>query len=183
MASDLTIVSTDKLTDVAFKVCTAFDRAGITAVLCGGSAAEVYVPQAYKSGDVDFIVSWVVDRARIDEIVGPIGYERTGRILVCKSNLVTLDFPGDELMIWDEVVTAYDTLSRDDMVLKIQTPFDTVRDRLCWFFYDSRDYQSMGVAVSVAKQYGVDLERIESWANRIGQSERFSDFRRALLDS
>jgi hypothetical protein len=180
MASDLTILTTDTLTDVAFKVCSAFHREGVTAVLCGGSAAEVYVPQDYKSGDVDFIVSWLVDRPRIDRIVGPIGYERKGRVLVCQSNIVTLDFPSDELMIWDEAVTAYDTMTKGDLVLKIQTPFDTVRDRLCWFFCETRDYQSMRVAASVARQYDVDLDGIEAWAKRIGELERFHEFRQAL---
>ena len=36
-------------TDVAFAVCTALDRAGEHAVLCGGSAATYYAPEAYES--------------------------------------------------------------------------------------------------------------------------------------
>jgi len=37
------------LTDVAFAACTALDRAGEVAVLCGGSAATYYAPEAYQS--------------------------------------------------------------------------------------------------------------------------------------
>jgi hypothetical protein len=41
------------LIDGAFAVCTAFDAAGFTAVLCGGSAATYYAPDAYMSADND----------------------------------------------------------------------------------------------------------------------------------
>jgi hypothetical protein len=71
-------------------------------------------------------------------------------------------------------------MTKGDLVLKIQTPFDTVRDRLCWFFCETRDYQSMRVAASVARQYDVDLDGIEAWAKRIGELERFHEFRQAL---
>jgi hypothetical protein len=181
MATDLRITQQDNLTDVAFKVCTALNQREIRAVLCGGSAAEVYVPQTYKSGDVDFIVSWLVDDSRVESIVDAIGYKRKGRIFVCESNPVTLDFPSDTLMIWDEAISAYDTLTRGDLVLHVQTPYDTVRDRLCWFFMDRPDYQAMQVAVAVAKTYEIDLTALESWADRIGESNRFKEFRDYLL--
>jgi hypothetical protein len=40
---------TATLTDVAFAVCTALERAGEYAVLVGGSAATYYAPEAYES--------------------------------------------------------------------------------------------------------------------------------------
>jgi hypothetical protein len=180
VASDLKIVRTDSLTDIAFKVCTALDQEGVKAVLCGGSAAEVYVPQEYQSGDVDFIVSWPVDDKRLERIVGELGYRRQGSVYVCDDNRVTLDFPSDVLMIWDEAVTRFDTLTRDGMLLHVQTPFDTVRDRLCWYFSDVRDFQSLGVAVAVAKACDVGVDKVAEWAASIGESARFEDFKRAL---
>jgi hypothetical protein len=45
------------LTDVAFAVCSALDRIGERAVLCGGSAATYYAPDAYQSRDLDFVLS------------------------------------------------------------------------------------------------------------------------------
>jgi hypothetical protein len=55
------------LVDVAFAACTVLERAGETAVLCGGSAAAFYVPDLYSSLDIDFVVEvgaapHVVDR-------------------------------------------------------------------------------------------------------------------------
>ena len=134
------------------------------------------MPQDYQSGDVDFIVSWLVDDARIDSVVASIGYSRKGRIYVCPDNRVTLDFPSHDLMIWDEAVTDFNTMRREDLVLYVQTPFDTVRDRLCWFFYDRPDYQAMEVAASVAKVHSVDIRALEAWAARIGEIARFDEF-------
>lgn len=181
MAQDISIVSEDPLRRVAFKVCTALDRIGVRAVLCGGSAAEIYVPQAYQSGDVDFIAQWFVDSEKIDAAVAEIGFMKKGRIYVCADNPVTLDFPSDDLMIWDEAVTAFDTLQEDGLVLHVQTPFDTVRDRLCWFFVGQPDYQSMRVAAEVARAYDIDVHKLEIWAERIGEAKRFAEFKAYLM--
>lgn len=176
MATDIRITSTDTLIDIAFKVCTTFERAGKKIVLCGGSAAEFYVPQDYQSGDVDFILPWLTHMSEIDLIAQSIGYFRKGRIFSNADTFVTLDFPSDELLIWDEHVKDFDTFHRDGLVLYVQTPYDTVRDRLCWFFWDRPDYQAMHVAVAVARKWDVDLVSLKEWAERIGMAERFAEF-------
>lgn len=51
------ITATSSLVDVAFAVGTALERAGITAVLTGGSAATFYAPDAYQSSDLDFLIT------------------------------------------------------------------------------------------------------------------------------
>jgi hypothetical protein len=61
------------LTDVAFIVCTALERAGEPAVLCGGSAATFYAPEKYESRDLDFVLHLrdapVYDRSRRDHFL------------------------------------------------------------------------------------------------------------------
>lgn len=51
----MTISANTPLFEVAMAVCSALDRAGITAVLTGGSAATYYAPEAYQSSDIDFV--------------------------------------------------------------------------------------------------------------------------------
>src|SRR5581483_1015680 len=51
----VTLPDDASLVDVAFAACTALARAGETAVLCGGSAASYYVPEVYRSLDIDFV--------------------------------------------------------------------------------------------------------------------------------
>jgi hypothetical protein len=51
------ITALSTLTDIAFAVCTALERAGFVAVLTGGSAATFYAPDAYQSKDLDFVIT------------------------------------------------------------------------------------------------------------------------------
>jgi hypothetical protein len=57
------ITETSSLEDVCFAACTALERAGTVAVLTGGSAATYYAPEAYQSGDADFIITFSSDLA------------------------------------------------------------------------------------------------------------------------
>ena len=50
------ITADSGLVEVAFAVCTALARAGVTAVLSGGGAATFYAPEAIQSYDLDFIL-------------------------------------------------------------------------------------------------------------------------------
>ena len=54
----MSIRSTTSLRELAFIVCTALDRKGATAVLTGGGAATIYSAEAYKSRDLDFVLSF-----------------------------------------------------------------------------------------------------------------------------
>ncbi len=42
--------------EVAFEVCSAFDRHKVLAVLVGGGAATYYAPRAYQTKDLDFVL-------------------------------------------------------------------------------------------------------------------------------
>jgi hypothetical protein len=70
------------LIDGAFVVCTALDAAGFTAVLCGGSAATYYAPDAYMSADDDFVLTVELPRREISAILAPLGFRESGRIYV-----------------------------------------------------------------------------------------------------
>lgn len=64
------------LTDVAFVVCTALERAGEHAVLCGGSAATFYAPEMYESRDLDFVLRFGALMMTVDAALAPLGYLR-----------------------------------------------------------------------------------------------------------
>lgn len=48
------ICETSSLIDNAYEVGTVLDRAGVVAVLTGGSAATFYAAHSYQSHDLDF---------------------------------------------------------------------------------------------------------------------------------
>ncbi|HEX2205878.1 MAG TPA: hypothetical protein VHG91_21365 [Longimicrobium sp.] len=57
---------------------TALEQAGMRATLVGGAAVEFYVPGAYTTTDLDFVVEGRT-REALDEVFKKLGLERRGR--------------------------------------------------------------------------------------------------------
>lgn len=154
------------LIDVAFAVCTALDAAGFTAVLCGGSAATYYAPDAYMSADDDFVITVEIPRREISTILAPLGFRENGRIYVHDAVVWTVDFPRGPLAIGRDIVESWTTERRGDEILHVISATDSVRDRFMHYFAWN-DYSGLVQAVAVAKaqRERVDLDAFRSWAD------------------
>ena len=152
------------LIDGAFAVCTAFDAAGFTAVLCGGSAATFYAPDAYMSADNDFVVTVELSRREISAILAPLGFREEGRIYVHDAVVWSLDFPRGPLAIGRDIVTDWATVRRSEQVLHVISATDSVRDRFM-HYWAWNDYSGLVQAVAVAKaqRERVDLDSFRAW--------------------
>lgn len=154
------------LIDGAFAVCTALDAAGFTAVLCGGSAATYYAPNAYMSADDDFVLTVELPRREISAILAPLGFRENGRIYVHDDVVWTVDFPRGPLAIGRDILTSWTTERRDDELLHVISATDSVRDRFMHYFAWN-DYSGLAQAVAVAKAQPdrVDLAAFRAWAD------------------
>ena len=166
------------LSDVAFAVCSALDRAGETAVLCGGSAAAYYVPDRYQSLDVDFVLH--VGRARVvvDRALESIGYGRAAEDFYRHPELpYTIEFPIGPLSIGRERVTAWRTDHRDDDTrLHVLAPTDVVRDRfLHYWAWGDRSALEVALAVARERAADVDLAAFRAWTERELAADRSYD--------
>jgi hypothetical protein len=152
------------LIDGAFAVCTAMDAAGYTAILCGGSAATYYAPDAYMSADDDFVMTVEIPRSDISSILAPLGFRENGRIYVHDAVVWTVDFPRGPLAIGRDIVTRWVTDRRGDELLHVISATDSVRDRFMHYFAWN-DYSGLVQAVAVAKaqQERVDLDAFRAW--------------------
>lgn len=152
------------LVDGAFAVCTAFDAAGFTAILCGGSAATFYAPDAYMSADNDFVMTVELPRREISVILKPLGLREEGRIYVHDAVPWTVDFPRGPLAVGREIVTTWSTIRRDDELLHVVNATDSVRDRFM-HYWAWNDYSGLAQAIAVAKAQRelVDFEAIRAW--------------------
>lgn len=127
--------SSATLTDVAFAACTALDGAGEVAVLCGGSAATYYAPDAYQSRDLDFVLRFAARARVVDDALRPLGYVRAPEGLYRNPRVVyTIEFPAGPLAIGSETITAYATERRGKLLLHVYTPADVVRDRFMHYW-------------------------------------------------
>ena len=154
---------------------------GIESVLVGGSVAAIYSQGAYRSGDLDFIIS-DADRIRIDQILTGLGFCKEGRHFrhpQCKHLFV--EFPPGPLAIGNDYRIKPVTVSVEKRKLLILSPTDCVCDRLAsYMFFKSRD--ALEQALMVAAAQPVDLKKIKSWCTAEGGIEQFDEFRSLLKD-
>lgn len=141
----MTVHKSDDLRTVAFKVCTALDGVGLTAVLTGGSAATVYAPAAYQSRNLDFVIEFV-DAPHADhaKALTSLGYREHEGQYVHRENPLTLEFPPGPLSVGKELITKWDTLREGERLLHILRPIDCCRD--C----DAKEWEDWGVGLGSA---------------------------------
>jgi hypothetical protein len=116
------IARTASLRDVAFVVCTALDRDGVTAVLTGGSAATVYAPEAHQSRDLDFILQFRSPGAEPARVLAGLGYREESGVYIHPESPLTLDFPRGPLAVGGDLIGTWDRLEDGGLVLDILTP-------------------------------------------------------------
>ncbi len=156
------------LTDVAFAACTALDHAGEVAVLCGGSAATYYAPDAYQSRDLDFVLRFAARARVVDDALRPLGYIRTPEGFYRHSRIVyTIDFSSGPLAIGSETITSYATERQGELILYVYTPTDVVRDRFM-HYWAWGDQSALRVALDVAAACAseIDVAWLEAWTAR-----------------
>jgi hypothetical protein len=177
----MTIAESTSLRDVAFIVCTALHREGVTAVLTGGSAATVYAPDAYQSRDLDFIVELRARGADAAGALAALGYRLAGNHYEHIVNPLLLEFPKGPLAVGGDLIREWETLRDGELLLHIIRPTDCCRDRLAGFlFWNDRGSLHQAAAVARAQRENVDIEAVRVWCESEGHMEKFAEFERAL---
>ena len=167
--------------DVAFVVCTALDRAGVQAVLTGGSAAAYYAPEAYQSQDLDFVVTFQTG-AGGDNAMAALGYRVENNTYVHSDSPFSIEFPPGPLMIGSDSIETWSTHRREnDQILHVLSPTDSCRDRLAaLLFWNDFSGLEQSLAVFSACAREIDLDLIEDWCVREGRVTQFEIFRSRL---
>jgi hypothetical protein len=166
---------TSSLTDLAFAVCTALDRKGFHAVLTGGSAATYYAPDAYQSGDLDFVIT--LKGTEGEAALVSLGFVRKGDFYRHPRSQFLLEFPNGPLPVGDDLIKSWSTVRRGDEVLYVLSPTDSCRDRLASFlFWNDFSGLEQAIAVFHARPNEVELNVIEDWCRREGHSQKFALF-------
>jgi hypothetical protein len=135
---------------------------------------HILCPEAYQSGNADFVITFQSDPAGAGAAVRSLGYRDMGDTYRHDRNVFTLEFPPGPLAVGDDLIRSYETVTRGQEILYVLSRTDCVRDRLA-FFYFFADRSALAAAVAVAAR-PVDLALIERWSNREGQASRFAEF-------
>ena len=155
------------------------------AVLCGGSAAAVYAPQAYLSYDADFVLENDDSLDNVSRALAGLGFTREGRsrIFFHPESSFTVDFPKGPLAVGGEYVRTTSVLERGKLRLRIVSRTDCIRDRLAHFyFWDDYTALNAAVAVAVGNSSDVDLGLVRDWTEREDPKllEKFAEFERRV---
>ena len=172
----MTITAKSTLVDVAFEVCTALDKVGVTAVLTGGSAATYYAPSAYQSADLDFIITF-----RGDEdgalALRELGFAQENDYYRHSSSSFPLEFPPGPLMIGDDRIDKWNTDRRNDQLVHVLAPIDSCRDRLAALLYwDDFSGLEQALAVAVAQREHISMPTIRKWCKGENAEDKFELF-------
>lgn len=165
------------LRQVAFEVCTAFERNGVTAVLAGGSAAAFYAPDAVATRDLDFVLHFEMfgmPKASIIEALGffPSNAAGTYTHMEIPFSLEVLRGP---LAVGDETLTKFETFRESEKVLHVISATDSVKDRLASGEY-FQDLNAVRQAAKVANSHPVDREAIRAWCESEGATRTYDRF-------
>lgn len=167
------------LARVALVVGGVLRRRGIHAVLTGGACASLHTGGVYVSKDADFVVRGVVRKAALDAALHELGFERNGDRYTHPRVRFYLEFPPGPLAIGADLDIRPVEMDGGAGPALVLSPTDSCRDRLA-AFYHWRDWQSLRLAVLIARSQAVDLKAIERWSQAEDSGEGFQTFLREL---
>ncbi|MBW8890386.1 MAG: hypothetical protein JF616_21745 [Fibrobacteres bacterium] len=160
-------------------------KAGIDVTLSGGACVSIYTDNAYQSGDLDFIRQLHDGFEKVSSVMEGLGFEREGRHFTHPDSGFFVEFPPPPISVGNEPPRSIveNVLKTDlgEMPVKMLSPTDCVKDRLCGYFYWN-DLQCLEQAmmVAVARGEDLDMKELKRWARQGGMLERFSTFQERL---
>ena len=167
------------LKDLAIYLSDYLSKHGIETVLSGGACVSIYTKNKHLSYDLDFVLLSYVSRKKIVSVVESIGFQEEGRHFRHKDTPFIVEFLAPPPSVGEEPVGKITEIKKGNMVLKLLSPTDCVKDRLA-AFYHWNDRQSLEQAVLVCLDNDIDMREIERWSFKEGMQDKHETFTNAL---
>lgn len=165
--------------ELAAYVQDALQAEGIQVVLSGGSAVSFYSSDKYVSKDLDLINTSFSRRSKIKAIMDKLGFHEQGRYFIHPETTFFIEFPDGPLSVGEEPVKEISEFELSTGTLRVLSPTDCVKDRLCAFYFWN-DLQGLEQAILVTKNQQVDLKEIKRWSKVEGKEKECKVFRDKL---
>lgn len=170
-------------------VASHLESRGMPVVLVGGAVAAIYSHGAYRSGDLDFVITTLF-KEKLPDYMKEIGFVRIGKKDLKrlyrhpKCNHIVVEFPSGPVSIGEDFNIKPDVHEFNGQKLKIYSPTDCILDRLASYIYMERgrhgERKTLEQAVMVAKVQPHNLKRIKNWCESEGHPEIYDEFLREL---
>ena len=165
--------------ELAAYIQDSLQEAGIQVVLSGGSAVSFYSSNKYVSNDLDLINTSFARRSKLKLGMERIGFKEKGRYFVSPDTEFFVEFPDGPLSVGEEPVKYVSEYKLATGTLRVVSPTDCVKDRLCAFYFWN-DLQGLAQAVLVAKTQNVDLNEIKRWSKAENKEDEYEIFKKKL---
>jgi len=167
------------LRDLAIFLSDYLSKNGIETVLSGGACVSIYTKNKYLSYDLDFVLLSYVSRKKIISVLEGIGFQEEGRHFRHKDTPFIVEFLASPPSVGEEPIGKIAEITKGNMVLKLLSPTDCVKDRLA-AFYHWNDRQSLEQAILVSLDNEIDLKEIGRWSLKEGMQDKLETFTTAL---
>jgi len=165
--------------ELAAFVQSHLQEAGISVVLSGGSAVSFYSSNKYVSKDLDLINANFARRRDIEFAMEKLDFREQGRYFIHPDTEYYVEFPDGPLSVGEEPVKEINEFELSTGTLRIISPTDCVKDRLCAYYFWN-DLQGLAQAILVTRNQKVDLKEVKRWSMGEGKESEFEIFREKL---
>ena len=148
-------------------------------MLSGGSAVSFYSSDKYVSKDLDLINTHFAKRSKIKAAMERLGFQEQGRYFINPETNFLIEFPDGPLSVGEEPVKVVSEFELATGTLRVVSPTDCVKDRLCAFYFWN-DQQGLAQAVLVAESQNVDLKEIKRWSKAESKVQEYEFFESKL---
>lgn len=161
--------------ELAAYVQDSLQAEGIQVVLSGGSVVSFYSSNKYVSKDLDLINTSFSKRSKIKAVMDKLGFHEQGRYFIQTETTFFIEFPDGPLSVGEEPVKEISEFELSTGTLRVLSPTDCVKDRLCAFYFWN-DLQGLEQAILVTKSQKVDLKEIKRWSKVEGKEKEYKAF-------
>ena len=110
-----------------------------------------------------------------------LGFQERGRYFASSDIELLVEFPNGPLSVGEELVKEVHEFKLATGTLRVISPTDCVKDRLCAFYFWN-DQQGLAQAVLVTESQSVDLKEIKRWSKIEDKEREYEISKRNLLD-
>jgi len=161
--------------ELAAYVQDSLQAEGIQVVLSGGSVVSFYSSNKYVSKDLDLINTSFSRRSKIKSVMDSLGFTEQGRYFIHTETTFFIELTDGQLYVGEEPVKEISEFELATGTLRVLSPTDCVKDRLCAFYFWN-DLQGLEQAILVTKSQQVDLKEIRRWSKVEGKEKEFKVF-------
>jgi len=164
--------SSTSITELAVVVAEHLREQGVSVVLVGGLAVEIYSENLYLTKDIDMVDTSAQSPAVLSKVMAELGFRKQGRVYINPSTEITVEFPTAPLWVGDELVQETTVAQLPAGKIPILRAEDVVKDRLAAFIH-WRDSQSLVQAAAIMLNHDMKPSDFRSFVEREGSAAQF----------